>query len=517
MSVILAGSSLIHIAVALRQTAPIGSDPRLLALLPANTHASNMYGTVPDLDGFACLSIEAHGPTLHHPFEPARAIATTVDVIKTPGALLTNSTLQSYCRGILGQARELAYILIDPRDYLSDLYLLFGSKALHDALPNGTPTPDPDDWLRKNLDEMLSVWCENVAAMLIAAHDLPIRLFRFERLAGSTPDQSVRACFKNMVSSECVVEPTSYSRPLISEHFLIPGSWPKSLPVYAAERALKVCGPLLSLLERQVSSGAPLNAPDSSDVQRALEGVRLLPFGLARVLGVSLGTTQSTLVHIPARSGSTRLKDKNIASLMGMPLMAYTILLAKRLKGVDRIVINTDSEQYAEVARSFGAEAPFLRPPDLSALDSSLEGALEYCLKRLREIDGFVPSRVVTLYPTSPLRRLGRVQAMLDALDDHPLVTACAPVDVDWGRLYLPHNGTPLALSNFLKTPASRRIYKSLGYFDGRSFAAGKTGQKCFVIDDPYELLDVDTQADFDVAETILKTDGFDFGTHLCL
>ena len=73
---------------------------------------------------------------------------------------------------------------------------------------------------------------------------------------------------------------------------------------------------------------------------------------------------------VPARSGSTGLPHKNIKLLGGKPLIAHTIEFAKNLKSVDRIFCSTDSEDYAAVARQFGAEVPFLRSADAASNDS---------------------------------------------------------------------------------------------------------------------------------------------------
>ena len=69
---------------------------------------------------------------------------------------------------------------------------------------------------------------------------------------------------------------------------------------------------------------------------------------------------------IPARSGSKGIKDKNLSALGGFPLMAYSIAAAKLAGQIDRVLISTDSERYAEVGCQYGAEVPFLRPAELS-------------------------------------------------------------------------------------------------------------------------------------------------------
>ena len=74
----------------------------------------------------------------------------------------------------------------------------------------------------------------------------------------------------------------------------------------------------------------------------------------------------SCIAIIPARSGSKSVKDKNLASLSGFPLIAYSIAAAKLAKHIDRVIVSTDSQEYADIATSYGAEVPFLRPAALS-------------------------------------------------------------------------------------------------------------------------------------------------------
>ena len=77
-------------------------------------------------------------------------------------------------------------------------------------------------------------------------------------------------------------------------------------------------------------------------------------------------------VVIPARGGSDRVPYLNIRRLGDAPLLAHTIRAAKEAKGIDRIIVSTDDETVAEVARAHGAEVPFLRPKELSGDLSSL-------------------------------------------------------------------------------------------------------------------------------------------------
>jgi CMP-N,N'-diacetyllegionaminic acid synthase len=93
----------------------------------------------------------------------------------------------------------------------------------------------------------------------------------------------------------------------------------------------------------------------------------------------------SLIALIPARSGSERVPGKNIRPLAGHPLLAYAIATARRSGVADRVVCSTDSEEIADVARRYGAEVPFLRPPELATATSPDIEWISYTLETLPE------------------------------------------------------------------------------------------------------------------------------------
>ncbi len=110
------------------------------------------------------------------------------------------------------------------------------------------------------------------------------------------------------------------------------------------------------------------------------------------------------LAYIPARSGSKGIKDKNIIDLCGKPLIAYTIEAARQSKYIDRLIVSTDSAEYASVARKYGAEVPFLRPVEL-ATDTSPEMHTTLHLMEWLEKEGLAAfDIIIRLQGTSPLR-----------------------------------------------------------------------------------------------------------------
>jgi CMP-N-acetylneuraminic acid synthetase len=119
------------------------------------------------------------------------------------------------------------------------------------------------------------------------------------------------------------------------------------------------------------------------------------------------------LAIIPARSGSKSVKDKNIREINGKPMIAYSIEHAKASKLINRVIVSTDSEEYATIAREYGAETPFIRPAEY-ATDTSLDlEVFEHALSFLEKEEGYVPDLVVQLRPTYPIRNVQDIDKMI--------------------------------------------------------------------------------------------------------
>jgi CMP-N-acetylneuraminic acid synthetase len=105
---------------------------------------------------------------------------------------------------------------------------------------------------------------------------------------------------------------------------------------------------------------------------------------------------------IPARSGSKRVKDKNIYPFNGKPLMAWTIETALNSGVFDKVMVSTDSEKYAQIAKNYGAWVPFLRD---SVCDdfSTIGDVITYTLKQLKERLGLEFDNVASMQATCPL------------------------------------------------------------------------------------------------------------------
>lgn len=123
---------------------------------------------------------------------------------------------------------------------------------------------------------------------------------------------------------------------------------------------------------------------------------------------------------IPARGGSKSIPRKNIKSLGGQPLIAYSISAALQATTVGRTVVSTDDREIAEIARSYGAEVPFLRPSKYAQDDTLDLPVFQHALNWLAEEEGYQPGVVVQLRPTSPFRPPGLVDRAVQVFLDHP-------------------------------------------------------------------------------------------------
>ena len=112
---------------------------------------------------------------------------------------------------------------------------------------------------------------------------------------------------------------------------------------------------------------------------------------------------------VPARSGSKGVPNKNIKQLGGHPLLAWSIASAK-LSGIERVIVSTDSEHYANIAIKYGAEVPFLRSKDISSDSSTCFEFMRHAMEWCEENGSDLPEYWLHLRPTTPLRDPNLIQ-----------------------------------------------------------------------------------------------------------
>jgi len=124
------------------------------------------------------------------------------------------------------------------------------------------------------------------------------------------------------------------------------------------------------------------------------------------------------LCVIPARGGSKGLPGKNIKDLAGRPLIAHSIEQAKRSRYVDRVIVSTDSGEIADIARSFGADVPFLRPAELATDTSSTIDVLLHAMDWMEMKENFAFDILLLLHATTPLRSVIDIEQCIELLVD---------------------------------------------------------------------------------------------------
>jgi YrbI family 3-deoxy-D-manno-octulosonate 8-phosphate phosphatase len=147
------------------------------------------------------------------------------------------------------------------------------------------------------------------------------------------------------------------------------------------------------------------------------------------------------LALIPARGGSKGIPRKNIRSFAGYPLIAWGIAAAKQSELVTRVIVSTDDEEIAAVAREWGAETPFLRPAEFAQDKTTDLPVFEHALKWLEDFEGYRPDVVVQLRPTSPIRPRTMLDDAIRILLEH--------ADADCVRGVVPAGQNPFKMWRF--------------------------------------------------------------------
>lgn len=152
------------------------------------------------------------------------------------------------------------------------------------------------------------------------------------------------------------------------------------------------------------------------------------------------------LALVPARGGSKSIPRKNLIIVGGKPLIAHSIEQARASRLVSRTVVSTDDSDIAAVARTYGAEVPFIRPAEYAQDISPDIDVFRHALQWLAEHEGYRPDLVVHLRPTGPVRRVALIDRAITLMLEHPeadaLRSVSAPVQtpykmwrIDDGRL----------------------------------------------------------------------------------
>lgn len=131
-------------------------------------------------------------------------------------------------------------------------------------------------------------------------------------------------------------------------------------------------------------------------------------------------SNKEVIALIPARGGSKSVPRKNLLPVAGRPLIAYSILHAKACPSITRIIVSTDDDEIAEVAKSYGAEVPFKRPAEAATDTATDFQVFHHALSWFSEHENFVPELVVHLRPTGPVRETALIERAVRLMLDNP-------------------------------------------------------------------------------------------------
>lgn len=227
---------------------------------------------------------------------------------------------------------------------------------------------------------------------------------------------------------------------------------------------------------------------------------------------------KSVLAIIPARGGSKGLPGKNIKKLCGKPLIAWSIEQAKSCDNIDRIVVSTDDESIAKVAKKYGTEVPFMRPAELATDAASTVDVIFHVFGWYKKHEDFGPEYILLLQPTSPLRAVADIKGAIQTLKDkdaRAVVSVCETDHHPWWSNILPEDGN---MKNFLRLDILNKRRQELPVFyrlNGAMYLAdsdyllthnGFIGPNTFAYKMPKERsVDIDSDVDFKLAALLLE------------
>jgi len=223
---------------------------------------------------------------------------------------------------------------------------------------------------------------------------------------------------------------------------------------------------------------------------------------------------------ICARGGSKGLPGKNIKMLVGKPLITLAINQAKKIKDINQIIVSTDSEEIANIARTAGADVPFIRPYKLAQDDTPEWQVWRHALTFIRETDGAYPDIIVVIPVTAPLRSIEDIEKCIEKYKEGGadiVVTATDAHRSPYFNMIKENKDGSVDLVIPPKSSVTRRqdaptVYDmtTVAYVTCPEFVMNKNGifegRVCYVHIPVERALDIDTPLDFKIAECLLAT-----------
>lgn len=222
---------------------------------------------------------------------------------------------------------------------------------------------------------------------------------------------------------------------------------------------------------------------------------------------------------IPARGGSKRLSRKNVLDLAGKPLISWTIEAALGCPFLDEVMVTTDDDEIAVLAKRFGASVPFLRPSALASDTATSFEAVKHTIDYYQSKLGKRFDFVVLLQPTSPLRNASNISEAIELLSERNADAVISVCEVDHSPLWMNTLPSDNSMAGFIREDLKNRRSQDIEkYFrlNGAIYICCVEvllAKETFLPDEASyaypmsreDSVDIDTRLDFLFAESILE------------
>jgi len=225
------------------------------------------------------------------------------------------------------------------------------------------------------------------------------------------------------------------------------------------------------------------------------------------------------LAIIPARGGSKRLPNKNIRALNGKPLIAYSIEAALKCKLIDEVVVTTDSEEIASIAREYNAKVPFLRPSKLASDTSTTLDAVIHAIEFYKNVQRKEFDFVIVLQPTSPFRNNKHIDEAICLCEKKNANSVTSVCEVEHSPLWANTLDESFSMDTFIKNEFKNKRSQDLEKYyrlNGAIYLCNvnklvktnsfmQAASSYAYLMDNEDSIDIDTQLDFSFAELIIN------------
>lgn len=222
---------------------------------------------------------------------------------------------------------------------------------------------------------------------------------------------------------------------------------------------------------------------------------------------------ENVVAIIPVRGGSKGIPRKNLKEINGKPLLAYPIEEALKVSEIDRVIVSTEDEEMAKVARELGAEVPFMRPKELAEDMVPTTPVLQHAVDWLKENENYDVDVVVLLYATSPMLTSEKIREGVKEIkgkkEVDSVVSMCKDDKYHWkveeGKLdrFYPQEIVPrqmmkpLLRENGALYIVRREVMKKTGRYIG--------GNIKYIVMDEKDSWDIDEEGDLKIIEALMN------------